>query len=63
MSNYDWVTDEMFDEALRAMVAEMSSWSVLDIPGVYELVREELNNDVLALLDEQREEAAEGDDE
>jgi hypothetical protein len=44
---YDHVTTEMFDKALREVLAEMSVCQILAIPGVYESVCEELNNEVL----------------
>ena len=55
--DYSWVTDEMFDEALCYLLEDMGSISLIkSIPGVYELVKEEYNNDVLAKLEEWRNE-------
>jgi len=52
MSDYSWVTDEMFDEKLREIC---ETTDLLSIPGVYEVVREELNNEVLDALAQDRE--------
>ena len=44
------ITDEEFYASLREIAAEMGGAAVLDIPGVYEVVSEELNNEVLDRL-------------
>lgn len=49
---WDWVTDDMFVGAVESLCDAMGVEQVLTIPGVYELVAEELNNDVLARLAE-----------
>ena len=49
---YDWVTDEMFDEKLREVAQD---FDLLTVPGVYELVKEEFNNEVLKALEQDRE--------
>ena len=56
-NEYDWITDEMFDQKLREMVDEDNTASglMLSVPGVYELVKENYTNDVLAALEEERE--------
>lgn len=46
---YAWVTEEMFDEKLRDMV---EGHDLIDIPGVYPIVREHLNNHVIKALKE-----------
>ncbi len=57
IEDYSWVTDEMFDEALCYLLDGISAESIMStIPGVYELVKEEYNNDVLAKLEEWRNE-------
>ena len=53
---YSWITNEMFDEALYYLIKGLDAKSMLAIPGVYELVKEQYNNDVLALLEDEREE-------
>ena len=52
---YSWITDEMFDEALYYLIEGLDAKSMLAIPGVYLLVREQFNNDVIAKLEEWRE--------
>ena len=54
--NYDWVTDEMFDKALVEILREMSADRLLNIAGVYELVKEEYNNAILEKLEQERKE-------
>ena len=49
--DWSWVTTEMFDRAVREIAAGLD---VLDIPGVWEIVAEELNNDALDLLASER---------
>ena len=51
VSDYSWVTDEMFDEMLDKLVEEMSPDELFCIPGIYEILREELNNKVLEELE------------
>ena len=53
--DYSWVTDEMFDEALDDVCHEAGLHVIMAIPGVDLLVREEMNNQVLAKLKDQRE--------
>uniref|UniRef100_A0A6M3M065 Uncharacterized protein n=1 Tax=viral metagenome TaxID=1070528 RepID=A0A6M3M065_9ZZZZ len=45
--NYDQMTDDEFYEILADLVVK-NSGSLLEIPGVYEVVSEHFNNDVLA---------------
>ncbi len=52
MNRYAWVTADLFDAKLRELAEDAD---LLDIPGVYELVREYLNNEVLEALEEERE--------
>lgn len=54
--DYSWVTDEMFDEALMEIVDKQGITSLIRIEGVYELVKEHYNNEVLAKLEERKEE-------
>lgn len=51
-NKYDWVTDEMFENKLNELANEED---LMNIPGVYELVQEHLNNDVLKELEKERE--------
>lgn len=48
---YEWVTNEMEEEALQAIVDE--GGSVLMVPGVFEILREHYNNEILERLEEQ----------
>ena len=57
-TDYSWGTDEMFDNKLRRIAARLGAEYLLGIPGVYELVREDLNNEVLTKLEEERDEAS-----
>jgi hypothetical protein len=50
MVDYSGITCEEFDEGVRMVAARMGTELVLDIPGVFECVSEELNNEVLDLL-------------
>lgn len=53
--SYDWVTREAFDAKLAEFVDKMSTAELLSIPGMYEILCEELNNDVLTALEDERE--------
>lgn len=55
MEKYDWITTEMFDAKLAELLDKMSGAQVLAIPGVFEIVSEELNNEALAELSAERE--------
>jgi hypothetical protein len=46
------VTQELFDDMLFKVIDEENASSLLAIPGVYELVSEEYNNEVLRRLEE-----------
>jgi hypothetical protein len=41
------ITHEEFYAALLSVLAEMSAAAILQIPGVYEVVSEELNNEAI----------------
>lgn len=47
MADYSKVTDAQFDAALAEILDEMTGGAILQIPGVYEAVSEELNNEAL----------------
>ena len=55
MKSYEWVTDTMFDTELERQMNDLSGSDLLSIPGVYEAVKEHLNDSVLDALEEQRE--------
>jgi len=44
---FSCVTDATFDDELAAQVGRLSPEALLAIPGIYEILREELNNSVL----------------
>jgi hypothetical protein len=48
--DWGWLTDEMFRAKLEEIVNEMGTTAVLAVPGVYEILAEELNNTVLEEL-------------
>ena len=53
MTDYSWVTNEMFDSALRKAAEGEDLWT---IPGVYEILSEHFNNAALEILEREREE-------
>ena len=56
-SKYDWITTEMFNNKLGDLVeARYTAKELLRVPGIYEILQEELNNEVLEELEEEREE-------
>lgn len=56
----DWITTEAFDKKLEDICIEITAIGLLQIPGVYDAVREELNNDVIKQLEDDRPEAESG---
>lgn len=46
-ADYSQMTDDEFDGILESFADAMGVGRILEIPGVYDLVREELNNGVL----------------
>jgi hypothetical protein len=48
------ITQEQFDETLMDILSEMKGSSLLDIPGVYEVVSEHFNNEVIRRIYEAR---------
>lgn len=56
---YAKITDKEFDDHLAAIVDNMNTDMLLQIPGVYEAVAEGLNNDVLKRWERELEDAAE----
>ena len=52
---WQWVTDEMFDGKLDSLADALGIERLMKIPGVYERVKEELNNNVLEALAEEYE--------
>ena len=53
---YSWVTQEMFDEKLMDILEhDTCVGELLSIPGIYEILAEEYNNEVLKQLTQERE--------
>jgi len=53
---FEWVTNEMFDEKLQEICDEEGAPNLLTIPGVYEVLSEHFNNEVLDCLQAEKEE-------
>lgn len=49
--NYKKVTEEMFVKKLAKVIDEQKASSLLTIPGIYEILSEHFNNEVLARFD------------
>lgn len=45
--DYSDITDDEFDRALLDLLAESSPSTIIATPGVYEVLREEWNNEIL----------------
>lgn len=50
MPDYASITQEEFDEKLEEIIGRMTTDQLMAIPGFYEVVSEELNNEVLEEL-------------
>ena len=53
-NDHSWITPEMFDEKLSEMAHRASVAEILALPGVLEICREELNNEIIAELEDER---------
>ena len=60
--DYSKITNEEFDEAVRQIARRMGVDAILDIPGVWECVSEELNNAALDICPSAKEENADESD-
>ena len=47
---WGWVTTEQFQEAVEDEAYSQGMYYILSLPGVYEIVQEDLNNAVLVCL-------------
>ena len=56
MTDYSWVTHDIFDAALMEILADMPLISLVRVEGVYEILREEFNDEVLTKLEKEKEE-------
>jgi hypothetical protein len=59
MADYSWVTSEMFESGLHRVLEGMTPDRLLAIPGAYELLSEYYNNEVLELLEAEKQMAEE----
>jgi hypothetical protein len=50
------ITNEQFDAKLTEILDGMTGAQLLAIPGLYEVVSEELNNDVIEAIEAERNE-------
>ena len=48
------ITTEQFDSKLLEILSAMTAADLISIPGVYEIVSEELNNDVIDAITNDR---------
>lgn len=64
--DFSWVTTDQFDAKLgEIMDRDFEPSNLLGIPGIYEIMSEHLNNEVLGELEQEKQaadEAREGDD-
>ena len=54
MGDYSKMTDDDFDRILLELVEEEKASTLLQIPGVYEVVSEYFNNEVLSMWDDEQ---------
>lgn len=52
--DYSWITSEMFENKLTTLVEGMSTAELMTTPGISEILREELNNDIIIALENER---------
>ena len=60
--SYEWVTDEMFDEELLDILRDTPANFLLRIPGIYEILKEEFNDEVLSNLEKNRSDSFDEED-
>lgn len=48
------ITDEEFDTKLIEILSKMTAAQLLSIPGIYEIVSEEFNNNVIEAIEAER---------
>lgn len=46
------ITQEQFNNTLIKMLEELSAASILDIPGIYEILSEYFNNEVINIIND-----------
>lgn len=62
MSKYSKMTDEDFDEILKDVLEDVCTGELLSIPGIYEILAEEYNNEVLDRWERRQPHAEDEDD-
>jgi hypothetical protein len=60
--DYSKMTDAEFDQILKEIMDESPASALLTIPGIYEIVSEEFNNEILDRWAENQEENDEEDE-
>ena len=55
MNKYKDLTQEKFDDLLMELIGHKTVFSIIHLSGIYEILSEEYNNDVLELWDTRRE--------
>lgn len=63
MTKYSNMTDNDFDRILTSLLDDMKASELLSIGGIYEIVSEEYNNDVLDIWAGEQEEKKEEEEE
>ena len=54
MGEYDEMTQEDFDRILVSIVGDVPASSLIGIPGIYEILSEHFNNEVLETWEEEQ---------
>lgn len=54
MEEYDKMTQEDFDRILISIVGDVPASSLIGIPGIYEVLAEHFNNEVLDTWEEEQ---------
>ena len=54
MKGYDWITQEMFDDKLYETLDFVTAASLVTIPGIYEILSEYYNNQIIEELEMER---------
>ena len=55
MADYSKIKDKEFDNILLSKLQTMSAKDIISIPGIYEILSEHLNNDILDAWKEEQE--------
>ena len=53
-TTYAWITNEMFDVKLQELIRKQSPAQLLAVEGLYELLTEHFNNQVLEELEKEK---------